>query len=131
MSRYIFTVYLNKKRKKRNFACMLLTILSIFAPNNFRYLRSNSCVFRLVIKDLISFSKNSPIIPDVRIIQSIYFGTLIQIKAFQVNLCCLNRFMPQWLANHFDRYSPVFSGSCPGMAKCIRSYGWMNTQFLG
>ena len=41
MSRYIFTVYLNKKRKKRNFACMLLTNLSIFAPNNFRYLRSN------------------------------------------------------------------------------------------
>ena len=83
MSRYIFTVYLNKKRKKRNFACMLLTNLSIFAPNNFRYLRSNSCVFRLVIKDLIYFSKNSPIIPDVRIIQSIYFGTLIQFKAFQ------------------------------------------------
>ena len=95
MSRYIFTVYLNKKRKKRNFACMLLTNLSIFAPNNFRYLRSNSCVFRLVIKDLIYFSKNSSIIPDVRIIQSIYFGTLIQFKAFQVNLCCLNRFMPQ------------------------------------
>ena len=62
---------------------------------NFRYLRSNSCVFRLVIKDLIYFSKNSPIIPNVRIIQPIYFGTLIQFKTFQVNLCCLNRFMPQ------------------------------------
>ena len=84
-----------KRKKVEEYLLTIRVFVYLCVKFKFRYLRSNSCVFRLVIKDLIYFSKNSPIIPDVRIIQSIYFGTLIQFKAFQVNLCCLNRFMPQ------------------------------------
>ncbi|GFH85575.1 hypothetical protein IMSAGC001_00979 [Bacteroides acidifaciens] len=68
MFEYIFAIYLNKKRKKRNFACTLLTILSIFAPNKFRYLRSNNTITCINIKYLIQNLHNPLTILNVIII---------------------------------------------------------------